>query len=303
MTSKGFKALNRLFIKASSGGNNNNNSGNGSRVGSGLGLGAIQGNGHPHSSGQSTPTSANRSLVAGADTEWRSRIKAKLYQGSNGSSTGINSMTSADTPLVPGSESAVQSQQHHEDAGENPLTTLRGMLKAVRDQEKGEESGKRRMQKALFWLDLMVQSGVQIPAQAFLECCECLINTAGLPCMVSVHKKPLDPASHPTQSSDVPLSRTNEQAQRLAWSCTELLEQSKTYLKSCWEHIVLSTHRISESEVSEILNAVLSANQTMIFKVMSDGPQGENSEDLERYIITPVVSSIPRHLLLLYINH
>ncbi|KAF9963284.1 hypothetical protein BGZ65_004690 [Modicella reniformis] len=293
VTSKGFKALNRLFIKASS----NNNSGNGSRVNSGLGFGTMQSNGHLAPSGHSTPGSGHRSFAAGADTEWRSRLKAKLYQGSNSSSTGSNSLSSMDVPLTPGESAAVLQQQ--EDVGENPLTTLRVMLKTVRDKEKGEE---RSIRKALFWMDLMVQSGVQVPAQAFLECCECLIDVAGVPAMTSTTRKTLDPESSPDQPTEALPSIIGEQVQSPALGCSELLKQSKAYLKTCWEHIVLSTYRISEDEVSVILDTVLSANQAQILKAMGGDDPGdvESVQQVLKYalVIVMYVYGCPLHIVL-----
>ncbi|KAG0240230.1 hypothetical protein B0O80DRAFT_502995 [Mortierella sp. GBAus27b] len=270
ITGSSFKALNRLFIKASSSSSNG-----GSRVGSGLGFGTTQNN--THVSGHSTPGSGNRSFSAGAgDSEWRTRLKAKLYQGSNSSTTGSNSLASMDASPVSGPETVVPTlqPQQNDDVGENPLATLRVMLKAARDQQRSEE---QRMQKALFWLDLMVQSGVQVPAQAFLECCECLIDIAGK----APTKRSLGPAIQLTQSTEEPQSRTLEQEQRPSLSCSEILEQSKTYLKTCWEHIVLSTYRIAENEASGILDTVLSTNQTLIQKVMSDGSRDVEPEDRE----------------------
>ncbi|KAI1312292.1 hypothetical protein EDD11_002982 [Mortierella claussenii] len=290
ISSKTFKNLNRLFMKAS---NSSNASRGGSGLGSGLGLGIVQSNGHPVLGGQTTAPAldSDRSAVEtgsglgarGEDSEWRSRLKAKLYQGS-GQRSGISqSPSSSDTTFG--------------DPTESPLNSLRMMLRRPQDSTNNFTGGNSGdgIDKAIFWLSMMVQSGVQIPVQAFLECCEGLVNLVESPMLKPIKS---DGARTPGQSAPVviegislevadtaPLSALVDDATSVLVqprvTNLELLQQSRDFLRTCWEHIVISAHRMSETEAGEILETVLMGNETTILKTMNDRTQFVQVMDLD----------------------
>ncbi|KAI8603207.1 hypothetical protein EDD21DRAFT_44445 [Dissophora ornata] len=282
-SSKSFKALNRLFAKASATGSNSSR--NGSGIGQDVGQNTVL-------NGRSTSASIHQATfgagVGGSngsgDNEWRDRLRAKLQQGSviGGGSIGNNSPAGLDGPATPVSDTLAHNQQQQlDEATETPLTTLRVMLRSTNSQDKGEG-----IEKALFWLDMMVQSGVQVPIQAFMDCCEGLVDIAQRSSLLLASSpSPRPPATaNVTPAVDAASPATSfEQSTTMpsAVMASQLVEQSKEFLKTCWVHIVSAAHRMSETEACEILDMVLTTNRDRIFKVMNEGLQSVDTKDLE----------------------
>ncbi|KAF9350154.1 hypothetical protein BGX26_011626 [Mortierella sp. AD094] len=260
VTSKNFKILNRLFAKASG------------RNGSGLGLSTSNGghaslDGHPRQfSDQQTITGSQ-----GGTTEWRRRLRAKLHRGVADGSP--NSLSEGSTLSGPENHT-----QQPDDAGETPLNSLRMMLKPPQDQISIEGAN---IQKALSWLDIMVHSGVQVPSQAFFECCEGLLDMNDAPLFLPVSQETARPTQTEAKSSSAPSSETSENGTVPPWAGSNLLEMSRDFLKSCWGHIALSAVRMSEEDVGEIVETVLAVNESKILKVMNSEPQSYSAKELE----------------------
>ncbi|KAF9958779.1 hypothetical protein BGZ72_010920 [Mortierella alpina] len=267
--SKGFKTLNRLFLKP-----------NGR---TGTGFGGVTGNTNTTPSGYATPTSTSFSKSgASGENEWRSRLRSKLQHGSTIGSIRSQSPTSSENApesVLDGvSASTLENmlqQPYHNDEGETPLSTLRMMLK--------DEAPACGVEKALHWLELMVRSGVQVPTHVFLECCEGV---------VSLSQSPLVAASR-GQDASVPLSKVTLGASTQAatkaaiapslspWESSSVLEQPKMFLKTCWESIATTVHHMSETDAGQILDGIMIANLAMIMKVMNERSLTVDAEGLE----------------------
>ncbi|KAG0362959.1 hypothetical protein BGZ54_008399 [Gamsiella multidivaricata] len=264
VSSKSFKTLNRLFMKTSA------------RNGSGLGLGIVQGNTHSVLNGPSASASV-QAAVAGAggdvggqgegDNEWRNRLRARLQQGS-----GSGSSSPASVAATTISDAVVN---RVDDSGETPLNTLRSILSTTNGQSKDEHT-----RRALIWLDLMVESGVQLPLQVFLDCCSELLGAAETSLLTPAGKAS-EGSLDPTEATAASISTATDQAPQPTLTCAGLLQNSGDFLRTCWEQIMSSAHRISEVEAGEILDAVLTANRTKILGVMGDNPTID-SKDLDR---------------------
>ncbi|KAF9114696.1 hypothetical protein BGX27_010088 [Mortierella sp. AM989] len=259
ITNKNYKTLNRLFVKVSS------------RSGSGLGYGAPNSN-HPSLDGQPR-TFSDQQIRGGSEgngIEWRSRLRAKLHQGLTGTSGSSDNLS--ENATLSGHENLAH------DSGETPLDSLRLILKPPQDHTNDEDAG---IEKALFWLDIMVHSGVQVPPQAFLECCESLLGVGDSPILVFTSEGTAVPTPTRHQPSNVPLSATSNNSAPPSWAGSSLLELSRDFLKTCWDHVVLSVSHMSEVEVGEILETVLAANEAKILLVMNSGIQGGKTKELE----------------------
>ncbi|KAF9939980.1 hypothetical protein BGZ67_008522 [Mortierella alpina] len=294
LRSKGFKTLNRLFLKPNS------------RTGSGLGGAA--GNINPASSGYATPTSASFSKSgASGENEWRSRLRSKLQHGSTKGSIRSQSSTSSESAsesIMDGvSASTLENllqQTSQNEEGETPLSTLRMMLK--------DETPARGVEKALHWLELMVRSGVQVPTYVFLECCEGLVSLSQGP----------SPAPSGGQDAPVPSAKVGLEAYTHAatkeapapgpspWESSTMLGLPKMFLKTCWESIATTVHRMSEADAGRILDGVMTSNLAMIMKVMNERSLTADAEGLEctrqllKYalLITMFVYGCPTHIIL-----
>ncbi|KAF9965816.1 Ribosome biogenesis protein erb1 [Mortierella alpina] len=245
-----------------------------SRTGSGLG--GVTGHTNPASSGYATPTSASFSKSgASGENEWRSRLRSKLQHGSTIGSIRSQSPTS--------SESAPES---------------------VLD----DETPTRGAEKALRWLELMVRSGVQVPTYVFLECCEGLVSLSQ-----SSSPSPSG-AQDASGSSNAGLEPFKQAATNEAitppslspWESSSVLEHPKMFLKTCWESIATTGHRMSEADAGRILDGVMTSNLNMIMKVMNERSLTIDAEGLEctrqllKYalLITMYVYGCPTHVIL-----
>lgn len=269
LRSKGFKTLNRLFLKPNS------------RTGSGLGGAA--GNTHYASSGYATPTSTSFSKSgASGENEWRSRLRSKLQYGSTVGSIRSQSPTSSerapDSVLDGVSASTLENmlqQPHQNDEGETPLSTLRMMLK--------DETPARGVEKALHWLALMVRSGVQIPTNVFLECCEGLVSLSQLSSPTPLGGQDASvPSAKDRLGASAQATTKGATAPALSpWENSAVLEQPMMFLKTCWESIATTVHRMSEADAGQILDGIMTSNQAMIMKVMNERSLTIDAEGLE----------------------
>ncbi|KAF9570686.1 hypothetical protein EC968_001470 [Mortierella alpina] len=296
LRSKGFKTLNRLFLKPNS------------RTGSGLG--GPTGNTNPVSSGYATPTSASlsKSGVLG-ENEWRSRLRSKLQHGSAIGSLRSQSPTSTESApesVLDGMSASTMEnllqQTSQNEEGESPLSTLRMMLK--------DDTPARGVNKALHWLGLMVRSGVQVPTYVFLECCESLVALSQSPSPAPLG---IQDTSYPSAkdgleaSSQAATKGVRATAPSLSpWENSMVLEQPRMFLKTCWESISTTVHRMSEAEAGRILDGVMTSNLAMIMKVMNQPTLTADTDGLEctrqllKYalLITMYVYGCPTHIIL-----
>jgi hypothetical protein len=254
ISTKEFKSLNRLFLRA--------NHGSSSRNTSGLGLSQAKAN--PLGSDLPTPVSTP------GGNEWSHRPKIKpQHQHQTGQLSPANSESTPDpfsevaTPVF---ETLAQQQ---EDQGENPVGTIRMMLKAA-------PHGQGGLQRALYWLSIMVRSGVHVPAQAFMDCCDSLVDMSHTPSLIAVET--LRDAAPTTPGA--PATATFQQA--TAVQSADVLENSLEFLQAGWDYTVLSTQRLSESDMGQILDTVLSTNQEEILKIISTPLQDVDTDMLER---------------------
>ncbi|KAG0260526.1 hypothetical protein BG011_001847 [Mortierella polycephala] len=187
----------------------------------------------------------------------------------NGAVVGVDGSST-----VPGPEGSYPQQQQLEDMGETPLSTLQTML-AMPDG--------KGVQKAMHWLRMMVQSGVQIPLPALQECCDRLVHMSR-----SNASTPMDDQILPqVMVNAVPMGTPEATMPEVAQTTSDqaksvVLEHSKEYLKALWGYIVLSPHRTSEKDTGKIVDIVLTTNQTMIAKVMDERSRDVDEEDVER---------------------
>ncbi|KAG0305177.1 hypothetical protein BGZ98_004526, partial [Dissophora globulifera] len=294
ISSTSFKILSRLFMKASS---------SSSRSGTGVGLGIMQLNAQSTLNEQSTPVPVNRALMetesagGGQDREWRARLRAKLQQGSSTVggpvSTSFSSLSNLDGTV----SYAV------DDTVETPLHTLQAMLAPTDAADRSDS-----LERALFWLDLMVQSDVQVPFQAFKECCNALVDSKETPLSAaSTDRSPkqLQTPSSVISADALPLMAAGNLKLPFLTGF-QVLDQSKDFIKTCWEQIVMSPNRLPETEASDLLDAVLTRNRSRILKVMDSGLDTADTKDLEsvrqllKYAlaITMYVYGCPLHIIL-----
>ncbi|GJJ74669.1 hypothetical protein EMPS_07027 [Entomortierella parvispora] len=238
MSSKAFKSMNRLFLKASSS--------SGSRNASGLAVSHM----NPLSGDHSTPASIS------GNSEWRHRLKSKLHhRHQKGQSSPVSSEHVADA-LTDGPIPVFEPLKQQEDRNENPVGTIRMLLKGPHGQG---------LQRALHWLRIMVGSGVHIPFQAFMDCCDRLVD------MSNTHSSPLGtPAKFQDGVAAAPEASSIAALQQ-AMRAKELdtLVSSLEFLEANWDYIVFSSHRMSESDTSQVLDTVLSTNREMILRIIS----------------------------------
>ncbi|CAO3565985.1 unnamed protein product [Mortierella alpina] len=294
LQSQGFKTLNRLFLKPNS------------RTGSGLG--GVASHTNLTSSGYATPTSASFSKSGAlGENEWRSRLRSKLQHGSTIGSIRSQSPSSSESALesvLDGlSASTLENmlqQPHYSEEGETPLSTLRMMLK--------DETPTRGAERALRWLELMVRSGVQVPTYVFLECCEGLVSLSQSSSPVpSGAQDASDPSADAGLGASKQAATKEVNASSLSpWESSSVLEHPKMFLKTCWESIATTSHRMSEADASRILDGVMTSHQTMIMKVMNERSLTVDAEGLEctrqllKYalLITMYVYGCPMHVIL-----
>ncbi|KAG0199919.1 hypothetical protein BGX28_006884 [Mortierella sp. GBA30] len=251
LNGKNFKNLNRLFLKANS------------RCSSGFGRTTSV---NPVASGHAMPASTSFSRGTTGENEWRNRLRSKLQSQQDSLRGSIQSQSPTNSDSTPEPESVVDlsttsavestpKQFCQGDEGETPLSSLRSML--------NEDPSASSMKKTLHWLDIMVHSGVQVPAQAFMELCESVVSMSRSPV-----PERSDSMAEPVHTSTI------NQTQATA------LEQSKIYLKICWESIVTSSARMTETEAGRILDKIVTANQGMILRVLDEGAQGADAGEL-----------------------
>ncbi|KAG0099158.1 hypothetical protein BGZ93_008937 [Podila epicladia] len=234
ITSRNFKSLHRLFLKA--------NQPNGGRHGSGLGSGGVG-----PGSGVSTPTGG-----AKLEGEWRARLRAKLHDHKHqGSKT--HSLALDNPPDLSSGEFSDAAGKV--DNTESPLGSLRSMFASPDGQG---------IKRAFYWLDLMVQSKVYLPATAFVACCERLTEMSQSPDMIAMEQ---------------PGSSTLQQMTTVQG--LQLLDLSKHFLKSCWEYTVNSSHRMTEVETLRVLELVLVANQDVLQNSMTLHIHDTDTETME----------------------
>ncbi|KAF9336084.1 hypothetical protein BG006_009778 [Podila minutissima] len=222
ITSRNFKSLHRLFLKA--------NQPSGGRHGSGLGGGSVG-----PGSGVSTPTGG-----AKLEGEWRARLRARLHDHKHHGSKTHSQALDNPPDLLSGEFSDAAGKV---DSSESPLSSLRSMFTSPDGQG---------VKRAFYWLDLMVQSKVYLPATAFVMCCERLTEMSQSPDMIAME-----------QSGSLTLQ------QMTTVHGLQLLNLSKQFLKSCWEYTVNSSHRMTEAETLRVLELVLVANHDVLQKSMT----------------------------------
>ncbi|KAG0345938.1 hypothetical protein BG004_002769 [Podila humilis] len=234
ITSRNFKALNRLYLKA----NQNSTGGSGSVLGQATGVG----------SGTSTPTGGSR-----LEGEWRARLRTKLHNHTQHDKR----QSAAQSRKIGDLSGAQAGDLNNSDMVENanPVDSLRQLFSSGCDQ------GSKR---AFYLLELMVQSKVQIPTQAFVVCCDRLIEMSGSPSM------------HFGQAPILPMSQESVTVQSV-----QLLLHSKQVLKCCWEYIIISSRRPSETEALQVLELVLVANQVILEKILDTHIQVTDPNTLE----------------------
>ncbi|KAG0082348.1 hypothetical protein BGZ90_000025 [Linnemannia elongata] len=287
LASKSFKTLNRLFLKASN------------RTGSGLGLGTTNPFGGDHSSTGSSSRGATGVGGKSGDGEWRHRLKTKLHHGSSKESMHSQSPTGSDRIPDTASVSGQDTSRPEEDMGESPLGTLRIILESPHHQ--GVEG-------ALRWLTLMVQSGVTVPTQAFVECSKSLVDMSHTPVMPSADNQPSTPAialtasapvaagalgdgnntQQPSPSLSAPASGStagSSSFQQLSLHTirARVLHQSQVFLKACWESMApaSASQNMSEDDAGQILESVLAANQETVTRVMFERLHDADPKELE----------------------
>ncbi|KAK3844429.1 MAG: hypothetical protein J3R72DRAFT_438037, partial [Linnemannia gamsii] len=273
LSSKSFKTLNRLFLKASS------------RTGSGLGLGSNNITEHSSSGFLSRVTGGKSS-----DGEWRHRLKTKLHHGSSKGSMHSQSPTGSDRVPDSSSVSGQDLSNPDEDIGETPLGTLRIILESPHHE--GVEG-------ALRWLALMVQSGVAVPAQAFVECSKSLVDMSRTPVIDSVENQAAAAAAklgsngappEPSPSLPAPAGSTASgssagtasfQQPSLRTNRARVLYQSEAFLKACWESLTPNSQQLSEGDASLILESTLDANKEIVMRVMYERLHDADPNELE----------------------
>ncbi|KAG0337119.1 hypothetical protein BG000_005818 [Podila horticola] len=258
ISSRNFKSLNRLFLKA--------NQPSGGRHGSG-----VSGGGVGPGSGASTPTGG-----AKLEGEWRTRLRVKLHNHKHyGSKTHSQALDSL-PDVLSGEFSEAAGKV---DKSDNPLSSLQSMFASPDGQ------GAKR---AFYWLDLMVQSKVNLPAAVFIACCEGLTEMSQSPDMVALEQH--DSSTHQQMTTVQGL---------------QLLNLSKQFLKSCWEYTVNSSHRMTETETLRVLELVLVANQDVLQKSMTVNIYDTDAETMEsvrqilKYalVIVLYVCGCPLHMI------
>ncbi|KAF9934838.1 hypothetical protein FBU30_010811 [Linnemannia zychae] len=267
LSSKSFKSLNRLFLKASS------------RTGSGLGLGSAHPTIHPSSSEHSSGGSMSRATGGKlGDSDWRTRIKTKLHNTASKGS--IHSQSPTETDRIPDSSSASGQESVSnldEDLGETPLGTIRAIL---------EYPYYHGVEGALRWLSLLVQSGVSLPTLAFIECGEALTDMAhasdtqvsaaeaSVPSVSGLNSAPLrSPLTNTTPiTNSVGLAPGLSPFQHTSFQTNnaKVLHYSQMLLKSCWESLITTPQHMSESEAEQILDSILEINQGTVARIMHD---------------------------------
>ncbi|KAF9905814.1 hypothetical protein EC991_001290 [Linnemannia zychae] len=280
LSSKSFKTLNRLFLKASS------------RSGSGLGLSSNNVTHSQYLSGEHSSTGSFSRALRGKsnDGEWRHRLKTKLHHGSSRGSMHSQSPTGSDRIPDSSSVSGQDFSNPDEDIGETPLGTLRIILESPHHQ--GVEG-------ALRWLALMVQSGVAIPVQAFVECSKGLVDMSHTPVIDTADNQAAIPvaslgsSSAPTKPLPPPLTLAGNPASGSAAATgspifqqlsprTRVLYQSESFLKACWESLTLTSQHMSEGDAALILESILGANQEIVIRVMYERIHDADPKELER---------------------
>ncbi|KAF9433303.1 hypothetical protein BGZ76_009632, partial [Entomortierella beljakovae] len=196
---------------------------------------------------------------------WRNRFQA-ILQGNSGGS--LSSPSEGSTISVPENHS-----QQEDEAVETPLSSLRKIMRPIEDKESDV------MQKALQWLDIMVHSGTPLPARAFFECCVGLLNLRDESISGSTNNKPRVGTS--VYSIHSPISAGSDSSVRSLQSGSSLVELSRNFLKTCWDHITLSTLHISEEEAGDILDSVLSANEVSIQRAVDMDLESQNAKYIE----------------------
>lgn len=291
LASKSFKTLNRLFLKASN------------RTGSGLGLGTTNPFGGEHSSTDFSSRGATGVGSKSGDGEWRHRLKTKLHHGSSKESMHSQSPTGSDRIPDTASVSGQNPSHPEEDIGETPLGTLRIILESPHHQ--GVEG-------ALRWLTLMVQSGVTVPTQAFVDCSKSLVDMSHTPVIPSVDNQPSTPAialtapasaatgvlgdgntpQRPSPSLSAPANSTASgsaggsssfQQLSLRANRARVLYQSQVFLTACWESLAptSASQNMSEGDAEQILESVLAANQETVTRVMFERLHDSDPKELE----------------------
>lgn len=291
LASKSFKALNRLFLKASN------------RTGSGLGLGTTNLFGGELSSTGASSRGATGVGGKSGDVEWRHRLKTKLHYGSSNESMRSQSPTGSDRIPDTASVSGQDPSNPEEDIGETPLSTLRAILESPHHQ--GVEG-------ALRWLTLMVQSGVTIPTQAFVECSKRLVDMSHTPVILSVDNQPSTPVialttpapavtgalgddnnpQRPSPSLSAPANNTASgsaagssyfQQLSLRTNRARVLYQSQVFLTACWDSLAATSasQNMSEGDAGQILESVLAANQETVTRVMFERLYDADPKELE----------------------
>lgn len=291
--SKSFKALNRLFLRASN------------RTGSGLGLGTTNPSSGEHSSTGLSSRGATGVGSKSGDAEWRHRLKTKLHHGSIKESIHSQSPTGSDRIQDTDSVSGQDPSNPEEDIGETPLGTLRIILESPHHQG---------VVGALRWLTLMVQSGVAVPTQAFVECSKGLVDMSNTPVIPSVDNQPSTPAIALTASAAAGALRDGNNPQRPSPSLSapatstasgsvagssafqqlslrsnraRVLYQSQVFLTACWESLppTSASQNMSESDAGKILELVLAANQETVTRVMFERLHDADPKELEWLVL------------------
>lgn len=187
------------------------------------------------------------------ESEWRARLRAKIHNHKHhGSKT--RSQALDNLPDVFSGEFAEAGVKI--DNSESPLNSLQTMFLS---------SDGQGVKRALYWLDLMVQSKVYLPAAAFVACCDRLTEMSHSSDMIILNQ--LD--------SSTLLQTTTVQG-------LQLLDLSKQFLKSCWEYTVNSSHRMTEAETLRVLELVLVANQDVLQKSMTVHIHDADTKTLDR---------------------
>ncbi|KAG0055153.1 hypothetical protein BGZ83_009455, partial [Gryganskiella cystojenkinii] len=275
MSGKTFKSLNRLFLRANQGSNTRSTSG----------LGVI--NPNPLGSGHSTPASVS------GNSEWRQRLRSKLHHhhhNHRGQSSPANSDYAHDPQadaITPAFENMTLHHHHHhqqEDQGDSVVGTIRSMLQNPHEQG---------LPRALGWLSIIVRSGVQIPAQAFMDCSESLVDMANMPPLHSTDK-PEDATSSASEVATERVAAPTTAPAPVAAESTGVLQQgdenqgssvmenSLVFLRAIWDNVVFSTQRMSEADSGLILEMVLATNQSAILKIIATPGRDVDVELLEK---------------------
>ncbi|KAF9586245.1 hypothetical protein BGW38_008121 [Lunasporangiospora selenospora] len=324
-SNKGFKSLNRLFLKA-------NQAVNSSRSGSGVGSNSTINTGGAVDSGSGSPTPTSS---AWSENEWRQRLKSKLYGnkahetqhcqsplatvtttsdpglGESGQSSlvgvgsGSSSTAGSGSNVGTGVSAIATDSASLGDFGESPLSSLRTILDLSADVSvyastvgKGHLAGgpqapskEEGLQTAIYWLGLMVQSNVPVPIQAFKDCCERMIDLSQLPL-------PEQQTINAHGSGHIAGLEATQEGALASKPDTRFLSQANRLLRACWECIVLasdSTNQISQSGASHVVDAVLSTNQVAITTTL-DHPLGY---DVDQELLKSIQSLLKYSLVIL----